>query len=190
MTRFWWVRHGPTHARCMVGWTDLPADLSDTALIARVADFLPEAPVISSDLSRAAATADAIAGLRPRLPPDPDLREINFGAWEMRSFAEVEAEDPARIRAYYETPGDIRPPRGESWHQLSARVSGAVDRLVQVHAGRDLILVAHLGAILTQVQRARGLSAYDAIAQQIDNLSVTRIGFDGRWRAEIVNHLP
>ena len=28
MTRFWLVRHGPTHAKTMVGWTDLPADLS------------------------------------------------------------------------------------------------------------------------------------------------------------------
>ena len=37
MTRLWWVRHGPTHAKAMVGWRDLPADLSDTAALARLA---------------------------------------------------------------------------------------------------------------------------------------------------------
>jgi alpha-ribazole phosphatase len=41
MTRLWLVRHGPTHARTMVGWTDLPADLSDVAALARLSAHLP-----------------------------------------------------------------------------------------------------------------------------------------------------
>ena len=100
MTRFWLVRHGPTHARAMIGWTDLPADLSDSAALERLAAHLPTgAPVISSDLSRAIATADAL-GARPRLAHDPALREMHFGQWETRAFAEIEAEDPTRIRAF------------------------------------------------------------------------------------------
>ena len=40
----------------MVGWSDLPADLSDTVALQRLHDHLPsDAVVISSDLSRAAA---------------------------------------------------------------------------------------------------------------------------------------
>lgn len=39
--RLWWVRHGPTHAKTFIGWTDRPADLSDTAALARLAAFLP-----------------------------------------------------------------------------------------------------------------------------------------------------
>ena len=66
ITRFHLVRHGPTHAKSMVGWSDLPADLSDTAALARLEAALPrEAVVISSDLIRAVATADAIQGDRP-----------------------------------------------------------------------------------------------------------------------------
>jgi len=34
MTTLWLVRHGPTHAKAMIGWTDLPADLSDAGAIA------------------------------------------------------------------------------------------------------------------------------------------------------------
>ena len=121
MTRFWLVRHGPTHAKAMVGWTDLAADLSDTGAIARLCAHLPpQAPVISSDLVRAVATADAL-GPRPRLPHDPALREIHFGQWEMRGFAEVEAEEPALIRAYWDSPGDTCPPGGESWNDLATR---------------------------------------------------------------------
>ena len=62
MTRFWWVRHGPTHRKDLVGWTDADADLSDVGALGRLSAHLPAgAPVISSDLIRCRATADAIA---------------------------------------------------------------------------------------------------------------------------------
>ena len=97
MTRLWWVRHGPTHAREMIGWTDRAADLSDHAAVARLRDHLPEAPVVSSDLSRAMQTAAAIGRGRP-LPPLPALRETQFGDWAGLRFAQAEARDPALIR--------------------------------------------------------------------------------------------
>jgi len=192
VTRLHLVRHGPTHVKAMVGWSDLPADLSDTDAIARLSGHLPEqAAVVSSDLSRAAATADAIQGTRRRLAHDPALREINFGSWELRSFREIEAEDPERARAYWETPGDVRPPGGESWHQVRARVDGAIDALIARHAGRDLIVVAHFGVILTQLQRALAIDAETAFGHRIDNLSVTEIHCDPRgWRAPRINHIP
>lgn len=182
------VRHGPTHAKTMVGWTDMPADLSDTAALARLSACLPAAPVISSDLSRAVTTADAIAGPRPRLPHDAALREIHFGDWEGRSFAHAEAEYPALIRAFWDSPGAVAAPGGESWDDLCARVWRAVDG----HPGpRDLIIVAHFGAILAVLQRALGVSAAQVFAQKIDNLSLTEVGWTGsRWHPGRINHLP
>ena len=190
MSRFFWVRHGPTHAKTMVGWSDLPADLSDSAQLARLSNALPQdAVVISSDLVRASATADAIASGRQRLPHDPDLREIHFGEWELARFDEV--EDQARLRAYWDNPGDIRPPGGESWHEVSARVDSAVARLIADHPGRDIIAVAHFGVILTQVQQALQIGAFEAFSHRIDNLSLTELHHrNGSWRALRINHLP
>lgn len=171
MTRFWLVRHGPTHAKTMVGWTDLAADLSDTAAISRLNAHLPaDAPVITSDLRRAIATADAL-GPRPRLPPDAAFREIHFGLWETRGFAEIEAESPDHIRAFWDSPGDIRPPGGESWNDLTARTWSALDRLQGT--APDVVIVAHFGPILCALQRAGNLTAQAAFAHKIDNLSVT-----------------
>jgi len=189
MTRLWMVRHGPTHAKSMVGWSDIPADLSDTAAIARLRAFLPSAPVVSSDLIRASATADT---LQPnvRLPHDKNLREINFGDWELRSFADVEAEDPDTIRAYWETPGHVAPPNGESWNAVRKRVDGAIDTYLG-HRHQDLIVVAHFGVILTQVQRALGIGAYEAFSHRIENLSVTVLQqHDGNWTVPHINHTP
>lgn len=191
MSRLFLVRHGPTHAKSMVGWSDLPADLSDTAALGRLSAHLPaEALVVSSDLIRAIHTADAIQEDRSRLPHDKNLREMHFGDWELKRFNEVEAEAPDHIRAFWETPGDVAPPNGESWNQVSHRVDTAIDKLMAAHPNRDLIVVAHFGVVLTQVARAEGLSANEAFSHKIDNLSVTTIHTAVNWSAEVINHNP
>ncbi len=190
MTRLWWVRHGPTHAKAMVGWSDLAADLSDHAALKRLSDYLPkDAAVVSSDLQRARATADAIAPRARRLPDLAALREIHFGDWELLRFDEVEAQTPDLIRAFWQEPGENAPPGGESWNQLRARVDKAVDDLTISNSESDLIIVAHFGVILTQLQRALGVEATEVFSHKIENLSVTRICFDGGWRAEAINHI-
>ncbi|SHJ00418.1 Broad specificity phosphatase PhoE [Shimia gijangensis] len=191
MSRLYLVRHGPTHAKSMVGWSDLPADLSDTAALSRLSAHLPEdGMIVSSDLIRAVHTADAIQDTRSRLPHDPNLREMHFGDWELKRFNEIEAQSPDHIRAFWETPGDIAPPNGESWNQVCNRVDIAVDRLITNNLGRDLILVAHFGVVLTQIARAEGLSGEEAFSHKIDNLSVTTIHTAGSWFVEAINHNP
>lgn len=192
MTSLYMVRHGPTHAKAMVGWTDLPADLSDQAALSRLDAHLPaDGVVISSDLIRCVHTADAIQNQRRRLDHDPALREINFGTWEMRNFRDIEAEDPERINAYWNAPGDVRPPKGESWNEVCARVDTAIDHLIAAHPGQTLIVVVHFGVILTQVQRALRLTADEAFGHKIDNLSVTKLTRrpDG-WDVGAINHIP
>ena len=190
ITRFHLIRHGPTHAKSMVGWSDLPADLSDTAALARLEAALPrEAVVISSDLIRAVATADAIQGDRLRLPHAQALREMYFGDWELRRWAEIDAEDPDRIRAFWEEPGDNAAPGGESWNMLSARVNAQMDQLAQTYAGGDIIVVGHFGQILCQIERAGNMTTTEAFSHKIDNLSLSRIqyGPDG-WTLSETNH--
>lgn len=191
MTTWHWVRHGPTHAKTFVGWRDLPADLSDTALIARVRAHLPDdALMVSSDLVRSTATADALSGPgHRRLPDEPDLREIHFGVWDGMHFDAIATRDPELSRAFWERPGTIQAPNGESWNETAARVNAVVDRLNATHDDAHIIAVAHFGVILTQVQRAMEISAYEAMSHKIDNISVTTLHHDAsRWQVERVNH--
>lgn len=177
----------------MVGWRDIPADLSDVAALERLADYLPDdAHVVSSDLQRASATADAIQGARLRLPHDDALREMNYGDWDGLAFAEIAKNDPIASRKFWEEPGPHAPPNGESWDALSARINAAVDGLVAEHWG-DLVIVAHFGVILTALQRAGGMDAKSVFSFKIDNLSVTRLDYlheAKAWRVEGVNHRP
>lgn len=190
MTRLWLVRHGPTGGKAMYGWTDIPAILTDRAALAGLAAALPAGlPVVSSDLIRARATADAIAGSRLRLPDDPDLREVHFGDWEECEFTEVWTREPERAERMWNAPGDVRPPGGESWNELRARVGGAVDRLLAAHPG-GVIAVAHFGPILTQVQRATGESAKQVFSRKLRHLSLTEIATGRAWTLERFDALP
>lgn len=185
------VRHGPTHQKTFVGWRDVPADLSDTAALARLDQALPrEALLISSDLDRAVRTADAIAGTRRRLPHDPGLREFDFGDWDGKHFSDAAATHPELSRAFWERPGDLAAPNGESWNDVARRVAAVLDRLHNDHHGAEIVVVGHFGMILTQLGIALGRTPARTLGQKIDNLSVTTIRRlpDG-WDTHLVNHI-
>ncbi len=192
MTVFHWVRHGPTHAKTFVGWRDLPADLSETGRIARLDGHLPQDGVlISSDLTRSVQTADALGQSRTRLPHMPLLREFHFGAWDGMGFEAISARYPQDSRRYWERPGEIAPVGGESWNAAAARVRVGVDHLARRFPDRPVIVVAHIGVILTQVQHALGVSAEDVLVHKIDNLSVTEIDLRADRPAVVrINHCP
>ena len=191
MTTLWLVRHGPTHETVMTGWRDVPADLSDRAALDRLADHLPrDAIIVSSDLIRAISTADAVADGRPRLPHDPALREIDFGAWDGLHHTQVAARNPVLSRQFWEEPGDLAAPGGESWNAVTCRVGDAIDRIIGAHAPANLIVVAHMGAIMSQIPRATGERAYQAMAHRIDPLGVTDMTLTpAGWRIGRINHL-
>ncbi len=188
--RWWWVRHAPTGARGAIGWTDHPADLSDAAALDRLAAALPDAPVISSDLARARATADRLAGARPRLGADAGLRELNFGAWEGMDFDAIAQAHPERSRAFWEAPGPSRAPGGEGFDDVRARVAAVAARLNAEIGTGDVIAVAHMGAIMAALAEAAGLEAAQALRFSIAPLSLTRIDWlaDAQaWRVTAVN---
>jgi broad specificity phosphatase PhoE len=190
--RLWLVRHAPARAAGLAGWTDARCDLSDIETLDHLAARLPDAPVVSSDLARARATADRIAGARPRLPHEPGLRETHFGVWEGMTAAAVAAAEPDRSRAFWE--GAAAAPGGEGFAEMAARACAALDRIAetQVPQGQaegDLIAVAHMGPIIAALARAAGLEPTRALAFRIDPLSVTRLDRlpGGYWRVEGVN---
>lgn len=192
MTVWHWVRHGPTHQKTFTGWRDVPADLSDSAKLARLDAHLPQGAVlVSSDLIRSIATADMLQTGRIRLPHSADLREFHFGDWDGLPFDEIARRDPDLSRQYWEKPGDIAPPGGESWNTAAARIAPFVNRINGTYPNAHIIAVAHIGVIMTQIQRASGNTAYSVLANEIANLSVTRLHHtDGNWRVEMINHCP
>ena len=172
----YWVRHAATNARGLYGWTDVGVDLSDKQNLSWLNETLPgEAIIIASDLKRASWTADAIQGSRTRLPDERNLRELHFGRWEGKTPQEISEVDKVLSIDFWEKPGDIKAPDGESWNDLSHRVNEVVGKITRQYPKNDLIFVAHYAVILTQIQRVLAVSTLQVLHRRIHNLSLTKI---------------
>jgi probable phosphoglycerate mutase len=113
------------------------------ALAAFLADEPIEA-VYASDLLRAHETAQIVATSRG-LPVvvDPDLRERDVGAWAGLTLPEIEDRFPEELRAFREHGASV----GESHDALSRRVVTAARRIAAAHAGGQVLVVTHGGAL-------------------------------------------
>ena len=181
VTRWWWVRHAPVtgHGGRIYGQEDYPADVSDTAAFAALAALLPAEPVwVTSHLRRTRDTAAAIFAARARAPDcliEPAIAEQHVGAWhglthdELNDLRGVAADD------FGLWPTSERPPNGESFLDVIARVGPAVARLTAAHRGRDIVAVAHGGSIRAALALALGTEAERVMSFVIDNCSLTRL---------------
>lgn len=177
------IRHGESVAnarRVFAGQTDSPLTAVGRRQAAAVAEALARealARVISSDLSRARATAEAIAKRhRIRVEVDRALREWNVGALVGldREAAAARFGDVSR----FFHPGS-RTPGGESFEEVVARVARFLELLAPRALGTTVCLVAHgmtnriiVGYFLGTLPRvAQGNSA---------NTNVTVIETDGK----------
>ena len=201
-TRWWWVRHAPVRedGGCIYGQADLGCDTSDAVVFDAVGKILPRDAVwYSSKLKRTHQTADAIWGAGYPKPNSmeqvADLNEQHLGDWQGLNRAEFFASRKISLSSFWFAPIADRSPNGESFMDLYERVRRAILHINTVHAGRDIIAVAHGGTIKAAISLALGDQAERGLPFTIDNCSVTRLDFlkgadDSGWRAPMVNQQP
>ena len=84
----------------------------------------------SSPLQRCVATARAaIEGLSLQPELDSDLREVDFGAWEGLSFADIAGRDAAAVDRWARFEPGFRFPGGESITDFTQRINAAAVRM-------------------------------------------------------------
>lgn len=198
-TRWWWIRHAPVPDSVRIyGQSDVDCDCSSADVFAALAAELPrEAVWLTSNLSRTQQTAAAILdamnySVKPE--PVPEFAEQHLGEWQGQVRADFFA-GRGRTHPFWFGPADERPPGGETFAELCARVTPAIERLSRKYAGQNIVAVAHGGSIKAALGHALGLEPDAVLAFVIDNCSVTRmdrIDHDaaGFWRVSAVNHRP
>ncbi len=104
------------------------------------------AAIYASDLQRCRYAADQIALLQQVKPIClPELRELDIGTWEGRTWQELEQDDPELWHARLNDIVHVAPPQGESLRQLAERIRPVVRTIVEAHAGKEVVIVAHGG---------------------------------------------
>jgi len=141
-------RHGETTynvERRFQGQSDVPLNdvgRQQAAEAARYLAALRPSAIYSSDLSRASATADALArltGLTVQL--DKDLRERGGGSWEGLTETEIRERFPVERVTW-------SPPDGEPAAAVADRASAALYRIADGLAGGSMAVVVSHGAAL------------------------------------------
>lgn len=135
--------------------------------------------VYSSDLGRCLQTAEILSGPHDvSVVPCPDLREVDFGAFEGLTFGEIQQRDPDAAR-YWTESGHERFPNGEAVDDLIGRVDRFLGRL-SIADGQTLI-VAHAGSLRALLSLMIGRpSAWWRLRIDCASLSVVEIAREGR----------
>ena len=154
------LRHGQTPMSVQkryAGRTDAPLTEVGVQQAAAAAKRLASAGlgvIVTSPLRRTVQTAQAVAAVTgAAVVTDDGFRETDFGAWEGLTFAEVRERWPAEISAWLADP-DVAPPGGESFTDVSARVTEALDRVLAARAGQTVLIVSHVTPIKMLVAAA------------------------------------
>ena len=154
------LRHGQTPMSVQkryAGRTDVPLTEAGLAQAAAAAKRLASAgidAIVASPLQRTVQTAEAVAAVTG-LPvaTDEGFRETDFGAWDGLTFAEVRERWPSEVTAWLADP-QLAPPGGESFTEVSERVTAALQRVLDGRAGQRILIVSHVTPIKTLVTAA------------------------------------
>jgi len=162
--RVWLVRHASTSwtGRRWCGRTDLPLSPAGRVqaidLAGRLDRLVPaDAPILTSPARRAVETARQIATTGRSVEIMDELREIDFGRAEGRTWSELERDLPALAAAIASGDAAIDWPDGESAAGVRRRAVAVRERVEG--AADPLVLVTHGGLIGAMIQLLGGSCA-------------------------------
>jgi ribonuclease H / adenosylcobalamin/alpha-ribazole phosphatase len=182
------VRHGVTvHTAAKKFSGGLGGDnpgLSDEgrAQIRATADWLaPIAEridtVIASPVRRTRESADILAEVLGRpVEEEPGFAEMEFGAWDGLTFAEVAERDKPGLDAWLGQL-DQAPDGGESFETVERRVLEALERVRTTHAGRTVVVVSHVTPIKILVSNALGAPLDGVFRMELSPASVSVVSY-------------
>lgn len=198
MGLFYLVRHAESEWNAeerLCGWTDVPLSDAGRRQAGRLGERLrglPPAAIYTSPLVRAADTARIIAegtGLTPIA--DPRLVELNFGAWEGKTYQEIIAEESELYRRWDADPATVAPSGGETGLETIARVMPFLDELKLRHNGEQehVVVVTHKTVCRLVACHVLGASPSEYRRRlSMENTALNIIAPSGKgWRLILLN---
>lgn len=159
------IRHGMTEANengIYIGKTDLPLSAKGAAdLVAKMDEFdYPSVHrVYTSPLLRCRETADILFPETEIVPID-DFRELDLGEFEGKTVDELIKRDD--YKAWLKGGKDVRPPKGESLEEMTARTYTGLHNVIMDMMESGLThcaLITHAG-IISNMLAGFGLPKY------------------------------
>jgi phosphoserine phosphatase len=175
VTKIVLVRHGHVEgidSPRFRGRTELPLTelgMRQARLTAqRIARGWTPVAVYTSPMGRCVSTAEPIAqATGAALHVLNSLNDLDYGAWQWRTHADVKAEAPQLFARWFAAPHLVRFPNGDSLQDLVSRAADALRLVLERHPADAIVMVGHDSvnrALLLQLLD-QPLSAYWRLAQ-------------------------
>lgn len=116
--------------------------------------------IYASDLKRAIDTAEIVNYKKIEILIDEELRELNFGIFEGRTYKELQEKYPEELKKSQSNWENYNYITGESVLELQKRAVNFIEKKVNLEG--DTVLVTHWGVINTILSHyfSKGLDSY------------------------------
>jgi ribonuclease H / adenosylcobalamin/alpha-ribazole phosphatase len=133
--------------------------------------------VVSSPVRRTLETAEIVADmLEQNVEVEHGFAEMEFGAWDGKTFLEVAEQHPEDLDAWLGSL-DVAPGGGESFRVVEKRVLDGLQRLLDEHGGKTVVVVSHVTPIKTLVAHAVEAPLSAVFRMELSPASVTVLSF-------------
>ncbi len=148
--------------------------------------------VYSSDLQRARHTAEAVARSKGlSVATSRRIREVNGGAWEFKTFEEIEQNDNDGLWDIWRKMeiADVMTSGGESATEVLVRVYSKLEEIARAHDGQNIVVASHGMAIRVMMHFLK----YKTLSRMyntpwVANASITKLVYeDGKFSIEFEN---
>jgi alpha-ribazole phosphatase len=150
----------------------------------------PISACYTSDLGRCVAGAGIICqsfGINP--VQRPELRELNIGIWEGKTWLEINESWPVEWQARLADLVNYRVPGGENLLDVQGRVMPVIGEILGRHAGQEVLVVGHGGVNRVVLLNAIGapLAGMFNIEQSYGCYNIIDYYADGRATVKLLN---
>jgi probable phosphoglycerate mutase len=159
------------------------------AVAQRITGAFRPCKIYTSPMGRCVVTGAAIAAAcNVAAEVCDDLNDIDYGAWQFKTFEDAKAQDGALFAQWFATPHLVRFPGGESLQDLVARAAEALRMVLLRHPDDTVVLVGHdsVNRALLLELLDQPLSAYWRVAQEPCCLNEIDVA-GGRIRIQRIN---
>jgi alpha-ribazole phosphatase len=193
-TRIHLIRHGEVErSQCYNGHSDVALTPRGVEQYHGLTSRLEPGRIsacYTSDLSRTVRGGEILGAHLGVVPVSlPQLRELNCGAWEGLTLAEVQCSRREEWEWRLRDLVNARAEGGECVTELAARVLPALAGIVERHRGEEVLVVAHGGVNRVILMDALGapLASMFSVEQKYCALNVIDYYADGNRVVNLIN---
>jgi len=104
-----------------------------------------------------------------------DLREIDFGDWEVEPIKELWQTQEVLLSAFWDDPRNNTPPNAEKLTVFQTRVNMALNNIINKYKGEKILMVVHGGVIRQIISNVLSIEFKTAQQISIDYGSLSRL---------------